>query len=58
MLIAGVLTLSAFVNAQDCSELFISEYLEGSGNNKGIEIYNPTTQPIELANGKTASRVT
>ncbi len=34
--------------AQDCSELFISEYLEGSGNNKGIEIYNPTEEVINL----------
>jgi plastocyanin len=25
----------------DCSELFISEYIEGSGNNKSIEIFNP-----------------
>lgn len=36
--------------AQDCSELFISEYLEGSGNNKGIEIYNPTQDVILLTN--------
>jgi Secretion system C-terminal sorting domain/Calx-beta domain/Lamin Tail Domain len=25
-----------------CSELYISQYLEGSSNNKAIEIYNPT----------------
>ena len=38
------------LNAQitDCSELFISEYVEGSGNNKAIEIYNPTSQAIDL----------
>jgi hypothetical protein len=30
--------------------LFFSEYIEGSGNNKGVEIYNPTDQPIELNN--------
>jgi predicted extracellular nuclease len=35
--------------AQDCSELFISEYVEGSGNDKAIEIYNPTGQPINLS---------
>jgi hypothetical protein len=35
--------------AQDCSDLFISEYVEGSGNNKALEIYNPTSQPIDLA---------
>ena len=30
------------VNAQitDCSELFISEYIEGSSQNKAIEVYN------------------
>ena len=39
------------VNAQimDCSEIFISEYVEGSGNNKAIEIYNPTSQDIDLS---------
>lgn len=37
------------VNAQDCSELFISEYVEGSGNNKAFEIYNPTSGTIALS---------
>lgn len=36
--------------AQDCSKLFISEYVEGRGNNKALEIYNPTSAPIDLAN--------
>ncbi|MDX1653385.1 MAG: lamin tail domain-containing protein [Brumimicrobium sp.] len=35
--------------AQDCSELFISEYVEGWSNNKAIEIYNPTNQSIDLS---------
>lgn len=26
-------------------DLFISEYIEGSSNNKAIEIYNPQTLP-------------
>lgn len=34
--------------AQDCSDLFISEYVEGSHNNKAIEIYNPTSNDITL----------
>ncbi len=34
--------------AQNCSELFISEYIEGSGNDKAIEIYNPTGSAIDL----------
>ncbi|TQM58422.1 ExeM/NucH family extracellular endonuclease [Humibacillus xanthopallidus] len=33
------------------SELFISEYVEGSSNNKAIEIYNGTGAPIDLAAG-------
>ena len=39
------------VNAQvtDCSELFISEYVEGPGNNNAIEIYNPTNATIDLS---------
>lgn len=36
-------------NAQ-CSELFISEYVEGWGNNKAIEIYNPTADAKDLSN--------
>ena len=30
-------------------DLFISEYVEGSGNNKYIEIYNPTDNAIDLS---------
>lgn len=33
-----------------CSDLFISEYVEGSGNSKAIEIYNPTNASISLSN--------
>lgn len=36
------------VYAQDCSDLFISEYIEGTANNKAVEIYNPTNSIIEL----------
>ena len=32
-----------------CNEIFISEVLEGSGNNKGIEFFNPTNSPIDLS---------
>ena len=35
--------------AQECTELFISEYVEGSGTNKAIEIYNPTAEAIDLS---------
>ncbi|MBC8510140.1 MAG: lamin tail domain-containing protein [Cryomorphaceae bacterium] len=37
------------VNAQDCSELFISEYIEGWSQNKAIEVYNPTSASIDLS---------
>lgn len=48
-----LLSLSAFAAGQSmaqCNELFISEYVEGGGNNKAIEIYNPTNSPISLSN--------
>jgi len=32
-----------------CTELYFSEYLEGSSNNKALEIYNPTNAAINLA---------
>jgi plastocyanin/DNA/RNA endonuclease YhcR with UshA esterase domain len=32
-----------------CADLFFSEYLEGSSNNKALEIYNPTNSPINLS---------
>jgi hypothetical protein len=40
--------LTGFVSAQ-CNELFISEYVEGSRNNKALEIYNPTDKPVDLS---------
>lgn len=33
----------------NCSEIFISEYVEGSDNNRAIELYNPTENPIDLS---------
>ena len=43
------LTAATFSFSQNCSELFISEYVEGSGNNQAIEIYNPTSLTIDLS---------
>ena len=34
---------------QDCSELFFSEYVEGSGQNKSLEIFNPTNSSVNLS---------
>lgn len=47
LLIIAVLFITVFASAQ--TDLFISEYCEGSGNNKGVEIYNPTNQTIDLS---------
>ena len=33
-----------------CTKLIISEYIEGSSNNKGVEIYNPTDDAVDLGN--------
>lgn len=49
LLLSFGLLLSAAVSAQDCNELFISEYVEGWSNNKAMEIYNPTDQAIDLS---------
>ena len=40
---------TGFGFAQDCSDLFISEYVEGWSNNKALEIYNPTNTTIDLS---------
>ncbi len=46
-----VLTIVSFsiLQAQPCSKLFISKYLEGYSNNSAIEIYNPTNTAIDLS---------
>ena len=43
----SLLTLSSF--AQDCTKIFISEYVEGWSNNKALEIYNPTATAVNLS---------
>ncbi len=45
------LLLLAAVPAAAQTELFISEYIEGSSNNKAIEIYNGTGAAVNLASG-------
>jgi PKD repeat protein len=47
-----LIALTALVfssSAQQCTELFFSEYIEGSSNNKALEIYNPTNNIIDLS---------
>jgi len=45
----SLVVLSFAVNAQ-CTDLFFSEYVEGTSNNKALEIYNPTSSAIDLSN--------
>jgi len=42
-------TLHTVYSELETPELFISEYGEGSSNNKWIEIYNPTTLDVSLS---------
>lgn len=42
-----LLSFSAFAQ---CTEIYFSEYIEGSGNSKAIEIYNPTSSAVNLSN--------
>jgi len=37
------------VSIQAQTDLFFSEYVEGTGNNKGVEIYNPTDHAVDLS---------
>ena len=46
LLVGLVLSISA---SAQCTDLFFSEYIEGSSNNKAIEIYNPSNSAIDLS---------
>jgi predicted extracellular nuclease len=50
-----VLLVCALVGASGASaassDLFLSEYVEGSSNNKALEIFNDTGAPVDLAAG-------
>lgn len=37
-------------NPNGCDDLFFSEYIEGNGQDKAIEIYNPSDSTISLSN--------
>ena len=43
-----VISLGAAAHATPLSELFFSEYLEGTSNNKALEIFNGTGSEIDL----------
>ncbi len=48
LLLIIALASVGFASAQ-CNELFWSEYVEGSCNSKGLEIYKPTKNLINLS---------
>ena len=47
-LVFALLLSFGAANAQD-KTLFFSEYIEGSGNNKALEIFNPTDAAVDLS---------
>jgi uncharacterized protein len=50
LLVGALVLLLGVQHAQSApTELFISEYIEGSSNNKALEIYNGTGAPVNLA---------
>ena len=49
--LACALTCAAALTAQANTDLIISEYVEGSSNNKAIEIWNHTGAPVDLGAG-------
>lgn len=50
-LLFSFLAASSILSLQaQCDKIFISEYIEGSSNNKALEIYNPSLNPINLNN--------
>ncbi len=44
-------TASTARGARAAGELFISEYVEGTSNNKAVEIYNPSISAVNLGTG-------
>lgn len=49
LLSAAALVAATLTAEAQCEQLFISEYIVGTGNDKAYEIYNPTDAPINLA---------
>lgn len=44
-----IIVATTFNSKSQCSDIFISEYVEGWSNNRAIEIYNPTSNAIDLS---------
>jgi len=45
----GTVVISPVPSTGNTPELFFSEYVEGSSNNKALEIYNPTGADVDLS---------
>ncbi len=55
LLAIGLIFTSITYGQTPCSDVFISEYIEGTGNDKALELYNPTANAIDLT-GYTVER--
>ena len=49
LVLCAVVSSNVLSQSVPCSDLFISEYVEGSGNNKCLEFFNPTNETIDLS---------
>ncbi len=49
LLVAAAAFIAVNTFAQ-CTDIFFSEYVEGTYNNKALELYNPTNTAIDLSN--------
>ena len=57
LLLVGVLGSLAAAPGTASADVFISEYVEGTVNNKALEIYNGTPVPLDLGAGGYAIRI-
>ncbi len=48
----SALALACMAASAAHADLYFSEYIEGSSNNKALEIYNSSTSPVNLSNYK------
>lgn len=48
LIFMGIFILNRSLVADSFSDLFFSEYIEGSSNNKALEIYNPIGESVDL----------
>jgi hypothetical protein len=46
----SLIAMALVGKAQNCSDLIISKYVEGTSNNKALELYNSSSSVISLAN--------